>query len=196
MSAGDRLRTARLVLRELTVDDVDFLVGLDADPEVMRFLTGGKPTPREQINRDVVSNTMQYQQFPGLGRWLTVLGDTGEPVGWLSLAPADDRRQAELGYRLRRAYWHQGLAAEGARALVDDAFENRLVARVFAQTMVVNAPSRAVMERAGLCYVRTFHEHFDDPIPGTELGEVEYAVTREQWCGRRDSGSCGQRVLP
>ncbi len=31
---------------------------------------------------------------------------------------------------------------------------------------------------AGLSYVRTFHMHFDDPLPGSEQGEVEYAITR------------------
>jgi hypothetical protein len=37
------------------------------------------------------------------------------------------------------------------------------------------------MARAGLRYVRTFYLEFDDPIPGTELGEVEYAITRDVW---------------
>lgn len=30
-------------------------------------------------------------------------------------------------------------------------------------------------------YVRTFHEHFNDPIPGTEHGEVEYEIRSEDW---------------
>ena len=47
--------------------------------------------------------------------------------------------------------------------------------------MAVNTPSRRVLERVGLRHVRTYHEHFDDPIPGTEQGEVEYAVTRSEW---------------
>ncbi len=38
-----------------------------------------------------------------------------------------------------------------------------------------------VMERCGMRYVRTIHEHFDDPIPGTEHGEVEYEIRSEDW---------------
>ena len=53
--------------------------------------------------------------------------------------------------------------------------------RVWATAMAVNTPSRRVLERVGLRHVRTYHEHFDDPIPGTEQGEVEYAVTRSEW---------------
>jgi RimJ/RimL family protein N-acetyltransferase len=46
--------------------------------------------------------------------------------------------------------------------------------RIIAQTMEANAPSRAVLERVGLRYVRTF--------PSSMAGlEVEYEITREQW---------------
>jgi RimJ/RimL family protein N-acetyltransferase len=55
------------------------------------------------------------------------------------------------------------------------------VARVRAETMVVNVASRRVMEKAGLRYVRTFHQEWPDPIPGDEEGDVEYALTRAEW---------------
>lgn len=86
-----------------------------------------------------------------------------------------------VGHRLARAYWHQGLATEGAKALVAEAIGILELDWVFAQTMAVNVASRNVMERAGLRYVRTFHQHFEDPIPGTEYGEVEYELRREDW---------------
>jgi len=47
--------------------------------------------------------------------------------------------------------------------------------------MAVNARSRAVMERCGMSHTRTFHLDFDDPLPGTEEGEVEYEITRDDW---------------
>lgn len=37
------------------------------------------------------------------------------------------------------------------------------------------------MEKAGLSYVKTYHLEFDDPLPGTELGEGEYALTKDEW---------------
>src|SRR5437764_785726 len=42
------LETEHLVLRRFTADDVDNLCALDADPDVMHFITGGRPTPREE----------------------------------------------------------------------------------------------------------------------------------------------------
>lgn len=56
--------------------------------------------------------------------------------------------------------------------------------RVIAQTMAVNAGSRAAMEAVGMRYVRTCCQRWDDPLPGAELGEVEYEVTREAWLAR------------
>lgn len=38
------------------------------------------------------------------------------------------------------------------------------------------------MEKAGLRDVRTFHPAWDEPIAGSELGEVEYAVMRSEGC--------------
>ncbi|MGH2390760.1 MAG: GNAT family N-acetyltransferase [Chloroflexota bacterium] len=48
------LETERLLLRRFTEDDVDNLFDLDSDPEVMRFLSGGKPTPRDVIQNETL----------------------------------------------------------------------------------------------------------------------------------------------
>jgi RimJ/RimL family protein N-acetyltransferase len=51
--------------------------------------------------------------------------------------------------------------------------------------MVVNVASRRVMEKAGLRLVRTFHQPWPDYIEGEEEGDVEYALLRSEWSGRR-----------
>ncbi|MGH3491254.1 MAG: GNAT family N-acetyltransferase [Actinopolymorphaceae bacterium] len=178
------LRTERLLLRRFTMDDVDALVELDGDPEVMRFLTGGKPTPRDEIRTEVLPYLLrEYALHPGFGRWAAHEEATGEFVGWFGLRSAERIGPgcATLGYRLRRAAWGRGLATEGSRALLRKAFTELGVRRVSADTMAVNQRSRRVMERAGLVFVRGYHEYFPDPAPGTEYGEVEYAVTRDEW---------------
>lgn len=60
-----------------------------------------------------------------------------------------------------------------------DDVDRLAVQRVWAQTMTVNTGSRRVMEHCGLQYVRTFLDDWPDgPIDGSELGDVEYEVTR------------------
>ena len=45
----------------------------------------------------------------------------------------------------------------------------------------IERKSRRVMIKSGHRFGRVFHLHFDDPLPGTEHGEVEYAVDRTAW---------------
>jgi RimJ/RimL family protein N-acetyltransferase len=177
------LDTARLILRRLTEDDVDHLVQLDSDPDVMRFLTGGWPTPREVIEKETLPRILACSTA-GLGYWAAIEKATGEFVGWFELRPLDqedDPVEAELGYRLRRQAWGRGLATEGARALVHRGFTTFGLRRVVAQTMAVNIASRRVMEKVGLTLVREYHATFGDPIEGTEHGEVQYALDRADW---------------
>lgn len=164
-------------MRRLTAADVDALVELDSDPEVMRFLTGGVATPRATVRDEQVPRLLaQYERHPGLGRWAALDRAGGDFLGWFALDPSEDGTEAELGYRLRRSAWGRGLATEGSRALVRYAFDVVGVRRVWAETMAVNERSRRVLAKAGLRHVRTFHLQFDDPIPGTEHGEVEYEL--------------------
>ncbi|SHF67180.1 GNAT family N-acetyltransferase [Streptoalloteichus hindustanus] len=179
------LETERLVLRRFTESDVDNLVDLDSDPEVMRFLTG-EPTPRAEIEDEVLPAILRdYRRGPA-GRWAAHHRHGGEFLGWLALRPAEDGgvEEVELGYRLKASVWGRGYATEGSRALVRMAFAELGVRRVWAQTMAVNLASRRVMEKAGLRHVRTFHPHFDDPLPGTEHGEVEYELLRADWAAQ------------
>jgi RimJ/RimL family protein N-acetyltransferase len=179
------LETERLVLRRFTESDVDDIVELDGDPAVMRYLTGGRSTPRELVENDVLPRFLRYyEHFRPWGFWATEERGTGRFVGWFVLRPRegeDPVDSPELGYRLRRECWGRGYGTEGARALVTKAFTDLGARRVYAHTMAVNLGSRRVMEKAGLRFVRTFHAEFDDPIPGSEHGEVEYALTREEW---------------
>jgi RimJ/RimL family protein N-acetyltransferase len=202
------LETERLILRRFTDADVDNLVALDSDPGVMRFLTGA-PTPREVIETEILPQFL-VEDGSRLGCWAAVERCTGAFVGWFQLRrpqwPLEARGpdDAELGYRLRTSCWGKGYGTEGSHALIGKAFTELGVTRVVATTMAVNIASRRVMEKAGLRLVRTFHVAFADPLPGTEHGEVEYAVTGDEWHGlarpatvaRLDDGSPAARGAP
>ena len=172
----ESIETARLRLRPIAMDDVDLLVALDSDPEVMRFITGGKPTSRAEAER-ILQRSLGH-------RWLGFERETDGFVGWFGIRPSTASSR-ELGYRLRREALGNGFATEGALALIAVAFTQPGIDRVRAETMAVNAASRAVMERCGLRLVRTFHLEWDDPIDGAEHGEVEYEITKSDWEAQR-----------
>ena len=178
------LETERLVLRRFTESDVDNLVELDGDPQVMRFINGGRPTPREEIENDFLPAFLDYyRRFSGYGFWAVIEKSSGTFVGWFHLRPppGGSPDEPELGYRLRRSAWGKGYATEGSRALIRKAFAELGARRVSAGTMVVNVGSRRVMEKAGLRFVRVFHQPWPYPIEGEEHGDVEYALDRAEW---------------
>jgi RimJ/RimL family protein N-acetyltransferase len=178
------LETDRLVLRRFIESDVDNLVDLDGDPEVMRFLTGGKPTPRDVIRNETLPRFLNaYERFEGFGVWAAIEKSTGEFLGWFEFYPWKDAgpEEVELGYRLRRSAWGKGYATEGSCALIRKGFTDLGVRRVVAETMVVNTASRRAMEKTGLRYVRTFHQEWPWRIEGEEHGDVEYALTKADW---------------
>jgi RimJ/RimL family protein N-acetyltransferase len=67
--------------------------------------------------------------------------------------------------------------------LVRYGFEDVGLNRIFAQTLAVNAASRATMTAVGMTFTRAFisDEPYDDLVEGAELGEVEYELTRTTW---------------
>ena len=185
------LETDRLVLRGFTEADADRLYELNSDHDVMWFLTGGEPTPREEVRSRIIPFFLGfYERYDGLGFWAVETQAAGEFLGWFHLRPAEDG-SVDLGYRLRRAAWNQGYATEGSRALIRKCLTDLGVPRVVAYTMAVNQPSRRVMEKCGLALVRTYHSDDVPDIPGADQGEVEYALTREQW-----QAAVGPRDLP
>jgi RimJ/RimL family protein N-acetyltransferase len=188
------LETERLILRRFTEDDADHLFELDSDPEVMRFLNGGKPTPREVVENEILPRFSRYdERTPGFGFWAAVEKASGDFVGWFSFRPSaeDDPRQAALGFRLRGAVWGRGYATEGARALIRLGFTELGVERVTAMTYEENLASRRVMEKAGMTLSRTFrltpadldaidtyHVESQDLWAGDD---VEYALQKADW---------------
>ena len=184
--SSEAFSTDRMALRRFRSADGAGLLALDSDPAVMRFL--GPVRSLAEIEEGTLPLFLTcHARHPGFGYWAAEVG--GELIGWFGLrpvtpsaawidhwpeAPPGDTAVVSLGYRLRRSAWGQGYATEGARALVARAFAELGVSRIVATTMAVNSGSRRVLEKAGLHYTRTVHLSWDDPLPGTEHGEVEY----------------------
>jgi RimJ/RimL family protein N-acetyltransferase len=197
------LRTGRLLLTPLADRHLELEIQLDSDPEVLRHVWG-----RARSTDEVIASHAQRMalagKVDGLGYWIAFGSDGGTPdslapereeegefVGLMMLPPAhgpdqpDDLSVSDLGYRLVRRYWRQGLASEASRVLLRYAFETVGQNRVIAQTMAVNRGSRGVMEKIGMRYVHTYFPAWEDPLPGADLGEVEYEMTREMWIASR-----------
>jgi RimJ/RimL family protein N-acetyltransferase len=96
------------------------------------------------------------------------------------LGHSEDRSYATLGWILNKAYRNQGYASEAASALLNYAFENLAIDKVYAQCDIKNAASFNVMKKIGLKCIndkgtRTY------PRTGETSGEYTCMITRKEW---------------
>ncbi len=174
------LETERMYFRQFRVEDARLLFELDSDPEVMRFISRGQPTPLARIQNEIIPRCLdQYRQSPPRGFWAALLREGDEFIGWFHLRP--DRispGEMELGYRLKRSVWGRGLATEGARALLKRASGEWGYAKICARTLTSHLASRRVMEKAGLVFEAEFY-YGEDLLPGWTEAErcaVKYST--------------------
>jgi RimJ/RimL family protein N-acetyltransferase len=95
------LQTDRLLLRRFTPADVNLLVALNSDPAVMRFVTGGTPTPRAVIEDDLLPGYLaSYARYAGFGFWPALEQATGTvPRRWSRVPRAVARYSAARSWR-------------------------------------------------------------------------------------------------
>lgn len=111
--------TPRLILRKFKPDDLDELIPILGDPEVMRFSRTGAKTPKQ--TKQFIDRILRYYQQEGFGLYAVNHKKDAKLIGYCGLLIwlIDEQREIEIGYRLARNYWGQGLATEAASAIRD-----------------------------------------------------------------------------
>jgi RimJ/RimL family protein N-acetyltransferase len=176
------LETTRLRLREWRESDREPFAAMNADPLVMEFFTA--PQSRSASDASIDAWQAQFRER-GWSNWAVELRSTGEFIGFVGLSVPKRifpfSPCVEVGWRLARAHWGRGFATESARAALRAGFEEITLNEIVSFTSVLNARSRAVMERIGM---RNTHQDFEHPgIPqGHPLRpHCLCRLTREQW---------------
>ncbi len=143
------LETPRLILREMSRSDLDFVAVMLADPEVMRFYP--KCYCREEAETWIERQIKRYARH-GHGLWLVVEKATAESVGQVGLLiqHIDGVDEKEVAYLIHRAFWQRGFATEAAAACRDYAFTVLGRSRVFSLIRPENIPSQNVAKKLGM----------------------------------------------
>jgi RimJ/RimL family protein N-acetyltransferase len=165
------LETSRLILREMSLDDLDFVAAMLADPEVMRYYP--KCYSRAEAGIWIERQMKRYARH-GHGLWLVLDKATGQPVGQAGLLIQQVRgvEEKEVAYLTARPSWRRGFATEAARACRDYAFEVLGRQRVIALIRPENIPSQAVARKLGL-------QPEPDRIQHSGFEHIVFAVSRD-----------------
>lgn len=113
------LETSRLTLRYITSRDAEALMPILGDAEVMQFSIIGIHSSK-QIKQFIEQRLISYLEY-GFGLYALVHKQNQELIGYCGffIQSIEQQKEVEVGYRLAKKYWGQGLATEAAKAVVE-----------------------------------------------------------------------------
>ena len=149
------IETERLLIRPLTMDDLEPLFNLYRRPELMRYITG-RPRTLAMTKSRLVDHITDHMSY-GFGLCAAIEKSSGRMIGRCGIEPVPqhERVDGNLAWLFLREYWNMGLSTEFARAAIPVAFHELGLERVFATAHPANVASIRVMEKVGLVFVRS-----------------------------------------
>lgn len=155
-------------------EDQENLFLLDQDPDVMRFINGGQPTTKEQIQQVMTPRLASYTNpDKGWGMWGAFDKDDQQFYGWVLVrpmhffSPASDESDLELGWRIYKSVWGRGIATEAAKHIMHSLHELTGIKRFSAIAVKENVASIRIMEKLGMRFLKSgVHE---DPLGDMEV---------------------------
>lgn len=139
------LETDHLMLRPITLDDAEDLFEYASDPENTRHTF---PTHQSIEETEwVISNL--FMSSP-LGNFAIELKKNGKMIGTCDLRVNESEKSAELAYAINKKYWGNGYAPEAAKKLLELAFQDLKIERLWAKFSSENPASGRVMEKIGM----------------------------------------------
>jgi [ribosomal protein S5]-alanine N-acetyltransferase len=153
-----KIETQRLVLRPFNLEDLDAFSLICADPEVMRFIGNGQPLDKETVRQQMESWITSYEKL-GFGLLALALKENNKLLGFCGLMPqvVDGESYIELGYRLDRAFWGEGIASEAAKSVRDFAFKQLRLTHLISIIQVDNLASKKVAQNIGMNHFKRTH---------------------------------------
>ena len=141
-----RIRTERLVLRPVSVNDVDAMMDFANDPEWGRYQQVPQPY-RSAHAREFLD---YYERSDWAVDFCWAIEIRNKYAGAISMHVYEVHKTASIGFDLNPRWWRRGLITEAARAVLDEAFTTLQLRKIWATVDVPNAASIRVLEKLGM----------------------------------------------
>jgi len=146
------IETDRLILKEITWDDLETIHLLNSSPEVTEFNITGIPKDltetRESIRPYIEGQSIIPRPFYN---WKIEIRETKEFIGLASIKFSLDKlRLGEISYKLFPKHWGKGYATEVSRKLITTGFDSFKLHKIEAGTVIENSKSIRVLEKSGM----------------------------------------------
>lgn len=150
------LETQRLLLRKFTAADLDALYEIFRDEEVNTFLPWLPLKSLDDARDFYEARYVRAYRLPCAYRYAICLKAENIPIGYIHVASDDSH---DLGYGLRREFWHRGIATEAGRAVIEQVRRDG-IPYLTATHDVRNPRSGRVMQRLGMRYQYSYEEQW------------------------------------
>ncbi len=148
------LETERLVLREFTPDDAEFVLRLVNEPSFLRYIGDrGVRTP-DDARRYIADGPVAGYARDGHGLMCVVRKADGAAVGMCGLLKRDTLPEPDIGFSFFPEHWSRGYALEAARAVMRHARGTLRIGRILAITTKDNGPSMRLLGKLGFRFER------------------------------------------
>ena len=155
------LKTERLILRPLELSDAEDMFEMDNNPNVHKYLWQ-KPVCYIKEVYDYIEMVQKQYEERGIGRFSTILKDTGELIGWTGIKFVNNHVENgntnfyDYGYRLNEKFWNKGYATEASVAWLDYGFNNMNIDKMNASTHTQNGASNHILQKVGMNFIEDY----------------------------------------
>ncbi len=169
------IQSQRLIISTWTINDIEDAQKLWGDPKVMQFIDirGGLNT--QQVLQKLQQEIDRQNQY-GVQYWKVQLKQSNETIGCCGLRPYDiDKSIYEIGFHIMNSHWGKGYAKEAAQTVIDYAFNELLIKKLFAGHNPSNTTSKTMLEKLKFKYIG---DQFYGP---TGLYHPSYELEASMW---------------
>ena len=145
-------QTPRLILRQFTETDAPLILGLNSDPEIVKYVHEPTLKTVEEAEK-ILTGIILPQYKSNLGRWAIHTKDNMDFIGWCGLKYRPELDEIDLGYRLMQQAWGKGFATEAAQYSLDYGFAKLNLKLITGRAHIENIGSIKVLEKIGMDFI-------------------------------------------
>ncbi len=166
------IETARMLIREITQNDMEDLYTICGDVELMKFVGDGKPLSMEQT-QNWIDVTIKNYSARGFGMYGVIDREANAFIGYCGLVFSADINDYELIYAIVQSYWGRGFATEIAKHLIGFGFSALHLEHIYASIDPENKASEKILLKVGFKEVLRKNDEFG-------LETIYYLLKRPQ----------------
>lgn len=152
--------TQRLILRKITVNDLDDIFEFSSDPDVAHHMTWEVNKSKDETLNNFVGAVVGGYENGQSADWAIVHKESNKVIGTCSFVDwSNEHKKAEIGYVLNKNYWSNGLASEAITVVINFGFESLQLNRIEGGCDTDNIGSEKVMLKAGFDYEGTLRKN-------------------------------------